>query len=824
MKITQICLLIFLTLFSFNVASYQDKGQEAFQRGHFELALEYWDKALSNISPEKAPEHYLDTSIKLSMAYQSLGRLKEALRVLQAVKPFAKTINKPIRYATFLSHLSDIYIAMIDLKDSDINDINHHQITTQEEIIKIVWNLLEEAEAIVRKQNNNNLLANILNKKGNMLSLQTNILSGQGDEFEAEAKYFNAIEIYKNSVELANKVGDYLLSAKISINIIQTQIDDHEILEKELKSKTIFQQVQELPNSHDKAFSLIRLAHVIQNLKKSHKSEVRTYAYHALIQALNVSQNLKDNHAITYAKRDLAKLYADDKRYDEAIQLTRSAIFHTQNAFDLPTELQQELWGSPDLLFRWEWQLATFLKLQGKHQKAINAYERATKHLNAARQNYRCAPQSFCKTAEKFHFEFADLLLQQAATKTVYDDEKQELLRKTINNIESLKRSELQNYSQDLCLIDKNIIDVIDDENQFSLFSSNVAIYYPILFDDRIEILLNSKMGIQQFVVSNIDAKKLIQQGIRKFLHDMEGINSLLIYSSHSKISTMLEKRFNYLFQSLLPNLQKLHSFLIEPIISVLKNQRIDTLVIVPHGILHNFPFSALYDGKQFFIERYAIAVIPGLKLINPVSLKRDKIKMLLAGVSEGINKYPPLPYVADELKNIHSFFGGDLLLNKDFTRSNLETKLTNNSYSIVHFATHARFTPNGNFLLTYDKKLNITDLEALINDNGRFREQPLELVVFSASETARGNEHTVLGLAGVVVKAGAARSAVGNLWPVSDQIMAYFMKKFYRQLKMNPYLSKAKVLQQAQLRLLKSEKYKHPYFWAPFILVGSWL
>jgi CHAT domain-containing protein len=73
-----------------------------------------------------------------------------------------------------------------------------------------------------------------------------------------------------------------------------------------------------------------------------------------------------------------------------------------------------------------------------------------------------------------------------------------------------------------------------------------------------------------------------------------------------------------------------------------------------------------------------------------------------------------------------------------------------------------------------------------------------------------------------VAIKAGA-RSAVASLWFVDDEATSQLMVEFYRQLQ-NPSLSKAKALQKAQQKLLATDNYRHPAYWAPFILVGNWL
>ena len=114
------------------------------------------------------------------------------------------------------------------------------------------------------------------------------------------------------------------------------------------------------------------------------------------------------------------------------------------------------------------------------------------------------------------------------------------------------------------------------------------------------------------------------------------------------------------------------------------------------------------------------------------------------------------------------------------------------------------------------DKLQNIIGL-------GRFRDKPLELLTLSACKTAVGDDKAALGLAGIAVKAGA-RSAIATLWFVDDEATSIAVADFYRQLLQKPGLSKAKALQIVQKKLIAQDRYWHPSYWGPFLLIGNWL
>jgi len=151
---------------------------------------------------------------------------------------------------------------------------------------------------------------------------------------------------------------------------------------------------------------------------------------------------------------------------------------------------------------------------------------------------------------------------------------------------------------------------------------------------------------------------------------------------------------------------------------------------------------------------------------------------------------------------------------------------MNENAYSIVHIASHGQFSANlkNTFVLTYNDKLSMDKLEDLMNLT-ILKNDPVDLLTLSACETAVGDDRAALGLAGVALKAGV-QSALASLWKVDDEATPAVVIEFYRQLQ-NPNISKAEALQKAQKMILTDklyERYRHPYFWSAFLLIGNWL
>ena len=122
-----------------------------------------------------------------------------------------------------------------------------------------------------------------------------------------------------------------------------------------------------------------------------------------------------------------------------------------------------------------------------------------------------------------------------------------------------------------------------------------------------------------------------------------------------------------------------------------------------------------------------------------------------------------------------------------------------------------------------------MSELKTLIREvEKKFEYQPIELLTLSACQTGAGDKRAALGLAGTAFQTGVS-SVLATLWNVADPATTQLISEFYRQLRKKPNSSKAKALQEAQKRLLYSEKpedeyKKHPYYWASFLLIGNWL
>lgn len=219
---------------------------------------------------------------------------------------------------------------------------------------------------------------------------------------------------------------------------------------------------------------------------------------------------------------------------------------------------------------------------------------------------------------------------------------------------------------------------------------------------------------------------------------------------------------------------------------------------------LRNIPMSVLHDGEKYLLQKYAIALAPGLQLINPKPLADINIKAITAGISKSHEGFKELPQVPLELKEIKDLgITTKSLLNDKFTIKEVQNQILNSDVSIVHLATHAQFSSiaDDTFILFWDKRLNVKQLGNLLRNNALISRSPIELLVLSACETAIGDQRAALGLAGVAVRSGA-RSTMATLWSVQDESTAKFMGELYGQLEnaKNTKINKAQALQKSTI------------------------
>lgn len=698
--------------------------------------------------------------------YRESGNASEQIRTLVHLSGAYQSIGK---YRTGLEKLK----AALDIASRKGLESQMPMVLSKLGNAYILINQLEDAEAHLKESIS-------LSAKENNIGVQASALNYLGNLYALRNMYNEALSAYKESSLFSEKTQDRSLSARILANTarVLSHVGNREESERALEAA--YKTHIALSDSHEKASGLINIG--LTYLKTGSMLP----AQKALKEAVTVAENINDHLSASYAFGYLGHIDERSGSYQSALHNTRRAIFEAQQV------------NSPESLYRWQWQSGRLFKAEGKTDKALSLYKSAAKTLHGIRyellSDCRIYNQLvFQESLEPVYFETADLLLRHADS---IKDEKvrQSYLKEARETIELLKTAELQDYFQDACVA----ADKLKTKTLESI-APNSAVVYVIPLSDRLELLLGIGDEIRRFT-AKVSADAFTKE-IRSF-------------------RKKLEKRTT---RQYLPHAQTLYDWIIRPLESELSSGKIDTLVFVPHGPLYTIPMSALHDGKDFLISKFSIAVTPGLSLSDPRHLNREKIDVLLAGITESVHGFPALINVPLELNSIQGLYANKLLQDQDFRIPLMKSELEHKPYSIVHIASHGEFFENSRdtYLLTWDEKLSMDQLEKFMGI-GKFRREPVELLTLSACVTAAGSDRAALGLAGVAVKSGA-RSALATLWYINDHTSYELIKEFYSQLK-DPHISNAEALRKAQMRLLSSRNFRHPGYWSPFLLIGNWL
>ncbi|MFT5128805.1 MAG: CHAT domain-containing protein, partial [Rhodothermales bacterium] len=294
---------------------------------------------------------------------------------------------------------------------------------------------------------------------------------------------------------------------------------------------------------------------------------------------------------------------ADD--IDRALKLTRQALFAAQQT------------GSAHLLYRWQWQLGRLRQAQGDLDAAVAAFEFAMRSVSSIRHDLSVGlwrqGRSYRDTVGSLYYGLADLHLQRAKNSGDVAH-----LHQARSVIEAFKSAELEDYFQDDCVNLSSAQEVSLDQ-----VASGAAIIYIIPLADRTEVLVGDAKGLRSTRIP-VGAAELTKT-VRKFRLNLETRNTN-----------------RYLREA-----QQLYRWLLEPIVEDLEAAEIDTLVFVPDGALRTIPMGALHDGKNFLISRFAVAITPGLTLLDPKPVVRSEISLFINALSEPVQGYPALPFVA---------------------------------------------------------------------------------------------------------------------------------------------------------------------------------
>ncbi|MDZ7965010.1 MAG: CHAT domain-containing protein [Nostoc sp. DedSLP03] len=738
------------------------QGRLQLAMGKSEAALATWQQTEEIYKQADNQSGVVRSLINQAQAWRTQGFYPRAIKTLDRISQTLKSQPDSLEKTVSLRSLGDALLVLGDLKKSR---------QALEESLIIAQNLQSSADI-----------------GASLFSL--------GNNARKQNQKQQAIAYYQKTVAVSPSP---LTKVQAQLNHLGLLIKDKEWAKVQTLLPSIESQLRQLPLSRASIYAHVNFSQSLAKVK-SGVLQASSHIFYSVLStkdsakllasAIQQSRSLGDKRAEAYALKSLGGLYEETKQWSEAQDLTRQGLALAQSS------------NAPEITYSLEWQLGRLLWAEKDINGAIAAYDAAVDTLESLRRDLvvnkdvvnQDVQFDFRDSVEPVYRQSVELLLQSQKGKP-----NEKILDKARQRIEALQLAELDDFFQEACLQGQKVaLDrVVDKDN------SKAAILYPIILSDELQVIVK----IPQQPLQSYRTK--ISQG---------EVEKLLIKLRRNLVNPTATKIVQA--QS-----QEVYGWLLKPIESQLQQSGVDTLVFVLDGPLRNLPMAALYDGKQYLVEKYAIALSVGLQLLDPKPLIKQQLRALTAGLTQpppGYTKFAPLLAIKSEFDGIaKAGVSTTSLLDGDFKKKKLESEIDAASFNIVHLATHGQFSSRleDTFILDFDGQINVKDFDTLFHSQSK---TVVELLVLSACQTATGDSRAALGLAGAAVRAGA-RSTIASLWQIDDESTAMFVSAFYRELKSGK-ITKAEAVHRAQLQLLKHPNYRAPSFWSAYVLIGNWL
>jgi CHAT domain-containing protein/tyrosine-protein phosphatase YwqE len=814
-----------------------------------------------SLDGEKYVSELIRSQINQSQALRGSGHYNLALKKLEAVEENLAQVTNPGVAAAGLRNLGEIRAAIGNFGNSSHSDNPNHSSnpnnsrdpnnstgsdnssnpnnsSDSDNDFITVERLLNQSLTLAKQTGSSLEISQSQLSLGRIYHAQWRSSNERGSG-EVQDLFLFARKHYRDAAKIA--AAHPSVRVESLLNELQLYTDHPEFKSSPEDIKQIEATLTGLPDNRFRFDSQLKFA----ELRLERQPSKDAPEYEQIIMLLNgvvdQAQQRGDHYPEAYGRYLLSKAYKNAGELKQALaendmawELLPTYIPKPQETetTEEPQEPQESTYEQLDgftpqpdeLHYQLQWQRGQILKLQKNYSQASEAYTIAIGIIEELRVDLIALNPdvrfNFREEIEPVYREAADLYTKLAREAPHAKDRNQQLVEAR-NLINSLQKAELINFFRANCI---NTSDTLIDE---SLEAGQVLVY-PLFFDDRLEILVSHPdQSLEQHSIDYEEAG----QNLQEIEQNITRLRDALVSKSSAARSSVSRSGGNSndvqpLAQlKVLPPAQALYDLLIRPLEPTLEANQIDTLVFVLSGSLRNVPMAALYDGKQYLIEKYAIALSPGLQLREPEVTEGREIQAIVGALSEARAGFVALPAVKKEVEKIkEQVQASRVLLDQDFQKAPLEDVVSTVPFPVVHLATHGKFSSKqeDTFILTWDGELKVNELSRLLQTREFATEVPIELLILSACETARGDKQAALGLAGVAIQAGA-RSTVASLWQVNDESTASLMVQLYGALEQRQG-NKAKALQEAQLSLLNNPDYEHPYYWSAFVLVGNWL
>jgi len=802
--------------------------------GEYELSLEYYQKEMAQAEAEGNIQAQITSLNNRSIVYEILGEYEQNLEVLESALELSRTHRTPenesaLRFseASTLQGLGSTYESLgqyekaLDYYRQAIEVFQLLQTTNVGVLAKA-----KEADALngmalvyLAQEEYDDAIAVLetaleMVRELNLVGTEAAVLINLGVAYDDLGQYDRALEIYEQGLELSRLTGSPEAESTSLNNLGVLQFS----LEQTPQAIDYFEQALVIS---EQIGDRVGKANILANLGRAFQaSEQPELAILFYKQSINTYEEIRGG--IRDLEVELQNSYADSiaetyRRLADLL-LTENRVLEAQRVLDLlkVQELDEylnnvrgnaqtasgiEYWQpEAEILARYQDLQADAIAL-GRELSQLNALKIAGDITAEAETRRQRLTELQTELAQQFN-TFVDSESVQAAL--------DQLSRRELR--QSLALEELSGLRDDLAELD-------------------AVLFYPLILEDRLELIVTTPD--QEPIHRTVEGvgREELNRAVQEFRQALDNPQADAV-----------------------PPAQKLYQWLIEPIEGDLAAAGVATIIYSPDGALRYIPLAALHDGDRWLVERFRVNNITAESLTELTNNSQLTPRILAGAFANQAVKhsvrgqeYGGLWFAGQEVEQLAQTAANITpLFDEGFDLATVTNEL--GSANVLHFATHADFVPGdpeASFILFGNgDTLTLEGIRNLSLAN-------IDLVVLSACETGLGgydnNGEQILGL-GYQFQTRGAKAVIASLWTVDDGGTQALMTTFYSAL--DSGLSKAEALRQAQLAMLTGNfatvggdrggigiavtesgtqlragaQLSHPYYWAPFILIGNGL
>lgn len=817
-------------------------GRTALSERRFTEALSIFEQALSLYQSQENISRTEKTLESIGTTYMGLGDTAQAVDYYQQALIIQRDLDDSVRTGTTLYALCAAYksrsnfsaalescqqsAALLKDSDEDLRELYVLELTSSLYI--------ELGEYELARERLREALASAIEIEAR--SSEGRILSNIGLTFQNQGQFSQAISFLEKAIAIQTALEESHEEARTlnKLGEVYTALQDYDqavdVLSKALSLSLQFEDELRYQGA------------ILDSLGTAYRGQgAYVEALSVYQQALIINRRLGNRDDESFTLKNIGGLFlAQDKIaiatifYKRSVNISESIRSNIEN---LEQETQDAYTQTVANTYR---QLADLLLQQGRFLEAqqvlellkieeIREFTRATYTTEGIQ--YDSIEQAVIDTHGSLIALGIELTQCDSDCDELYEQNRQ-LKRRYDESVETFDATVRENRADDDVFYDP--ADLLTDAAGI-VADLGTMLIYPIVLEDSIWLLWTTDR-----VVDSVEVKTT---------------NRLELSRAALRFRELLSQRDAESFAELKRTGQQLHEWLIKPLQEELQKNNIQKLVFAQDRETRYLPMGALYDGEQFLIENYTVSTVLSAALTDTEDRLGavDATQALGLGLSQAIPTYEALPNVAEELDALvrsdevdtRGVYPGEVLIDDAFTLASLSRNVQD--YRILHIASHAEFVPREkgeSYILSgTGERITVADLSALA---GQLR--GLHLVVLSACETAVGGESwdgtEIAGLSSYFLGPNKAVAVLASLWQVDDAGTSLLMQRFYQLLATG--LPKAEAMRQAQLSLLYGEETlearergsvvlvdekttplagtAHPYYWAPFVLIGNGL